>query len=275
VDGARVTGWFTEDFTLAELRTLRARERIPALRPANSAYDGRFPVPTFQEVLDLAGRWSRRTGRTVGVYPETKHPTYFASIGLALERPLVHALQRNGLDRGDAEVCVQSFEVGNLRRLARMTRVRLVQLLDASGRPYDFTAAGDPRTYATLATPAGLRDVARYANGVGVHKDLVMARDADGSLAGPTALVRDAHAVGLTVHAWTFRRENAFLPADHRRGSDPAAPGDLGGEIEDFLRAGVDGVFSDNPDVAVDARDAARRVARARGARSPQERRVS
>ncbi len=256
VDGVSITGWFTEDFTLAELDTLRAKERIPAVRPANTAYDGRFRVPTFQQVIDLATRWSRRTGRTIGIYPETKHPTYFDSIGLSLEEPLVRALRRNGLDRKDAPVFVQSFEVGNLMELSRLIEAPIVQLLDATGAPYDLVAAGDRRTYADLATPRGLRGISRYADAVGVNKNLIVPRQADGSLAAPSRLVIDAHRRGLLVHSWTFRRENTFLPNDFRIGAEPVAIGDLAGEVALFLRLGVDGVFSDNPDVAVAARDA-------------------
>jgi glycerophosphoryl diester phosphodiesterase len=246
IDGAELTGWFTEDFTLAELKTLRARERIPHLRPANSGFDGRFEVPTFQEVLDLRTRLSSELGRPIGVYPETKHPTYFRSIGLPLEPELVRALTDAGLNHGDAPVFVQSFETGNLRALAGELEVPLVQLLGAKGtRP-----AGDGRTYAELATPAGLRDVARYAAGVGPSKDHIVPRTADAGSAPPTAFVDDAHAAGLVVHPYTFRRENAFLPRELRSSADPAGIGDLAAELRLFLALGVDGVFTDNPDVA-------------------------
>ncbi|WGX95418.1 glycerophosphodiester phosphodiesterase [Nocardioides sp. L-11A] len=256
IDGVAVTGWFTEDFTLAELKTLRAKERLPRVRPGNTAYDGRFEVPTLEEVIQLVKRESGRSGRTIGIAPETKHPTYFASIGLSLEEPLVRALRRSGLDRANAKVVIQSFETGNLRRLDTMTRVPLAQLVDGSGAPYDLRAAGSTTTYADLVTPAGLADIARYAEWVAPTKNLVVPRDASGTLAAPSALVPDAHAVGLRVVTWTMRRENQFLPADHRIGSDPDAPGDLAGEIDAFLDAGVDALFSDHPDVAVATRDA-------------------
>ncbi|KXK61904.1 glycerophosphodiester phosphodiesterase [Micromonospora rosaria] len=254
IDGVTVTGWFTEDFTLAELRTLRARERLPLVRSTNTAFDGQFPVPTFQEVVDLARTEGRARGRTIGVYPETKHPTYFASIGLPLEEPLVAVLRRNKLTGRNAPVIIQSFETANLRKLDRMIDVPLAQLLDATGRPYDFTVAGDPRTYADLATPAGLRWIARYADGVGVQKNLIVPRDATGRLLAPTTLVRDAHRERLVVHAWTFRAENQFLAVDHRTGTDPNARGDITAEYELFYRLGVDGVFADHPDTAVAAR---------------------
>jgi glycerophosphoryl diester phosphodiesterase len=250
IDGVPVTGWFTEDFTLAELRTLRAKERLPDLRPGNTVYDGRFPVPTLDEVIALVRRESARLHRRVGIYPETKHPTYFASIGLPLEEPLVRTLRRAGLAHRSSPVFIQSFETANLRKLDRMVPVRLVQLVDATGAPYDFVAGGDPRTYADLVTPAGLRWVGRYADGVGVNKNLVVPRDADGRLLAPTTLVSDAHRVRLLVHAWTFRNENTFLPLDFRIGTDPAAWGDAAAEYRLFLSLGLDGVFSDQPDTA-------------------------
>ena len=256
IDGAAVTGWFTEDFTLAELKTLRAKERLPRLR--GTAFDGRFDIPTFEEVLALvasaSGREERR-GRPVGVYPETKHPTYFEELGLPLERPLVEALRRHELDRKDAPVFIQSFEVANLRRLAGLTRAPLVQLIDAGGRPWDFTRGGVARTYADLVRPEGLRDIATYARAIGVHKSLVIPRDGGGRSLPPTSLVQGAHAAGLLVHVWTLRAENEFLPAELRRGADAAARGDLPGEVSLFLRAGVDGYFTDHPAIGVAARD--------------------
>ncbi|HEU4424356.1 MAG TPA: glycerophosphodiester phosphodiesterase [Pilimelia sp.] len=254
IDGNPATGWFTEDFTLAELKTLRAKERLPQVRPGNTAYDGRYPVPTLQEVIDLVKRESRRRHRTIGIYPETKHPTYFRSIGLPLEEPLVGVLRHNGLAHRRAPVIIQSFETANLRAFDRVTDVRLVQLLDATGRPYDFVAGGDPRTYADLATPAGLRWIRGYADGIGANKNLIVPRDADGALLAPTALVRDAHRERLIVHAWTFRNENTFLPLDFRIGTDPAARGNAEAEYRLFYGLGLDGVFSDHPDTAVAVR---------------------
>jgi glycerophosphoryl diester phosphodiesterase len=253
IDGVSITGWFTEDFTLAELKTLRAKERLPDVRPANTAFDGLYQIPTFQEVIDLAKRGH------VGIYPETKHPTYFRSIGLPLEEPLVQALRANGYRGRNAPVFIQSFEVGNLQRLNQMTNVQLVQLIDATGKPYDFVVSGDPRTYADLVTPAGLAEIATYADGIGPNKDLIVPRDAQNRLTSPTTLVRDAHRAGLVVHPWTFRRENTFLPEDFRQGN-PASPfylqatGDFPAELRLFYRLGVDGLFSDNPDVAVAVR---------------------
>ncbi|MBY9076325.1 glycerophosphodiester phosphodiesterase [Nocardioides sp. WL0053] len=256
VDGHEVTGWFTEDFTLAELKTLRAEERLPDVRPGNTRYDGRYQVPTFDEVLDLVARESRRRGEVVGVYPETKHPTYFDSVGLSLEEPLVEALQRHHLNRPNARVYIQSFETGNLRELADTVRVPLVQLVDAAGAPYDLQAAGDPRTYADLVTREGLREIATYADSVGANKDIVLPRDAEGYLTRPSSVVDDAHDAGLDVHVWTMRDENRFMARDFWIGSDPNAKGDAFAEYAAFFDAGVDGVFSDYSDTAVAAREA-------------------
>jgi glycerophosphoryl diester phosphodiesterase len=253
IDGVTLTGWFTEDFTLAELKTLRAKERIPATRPQNATYDGRFPIPTFQEVIDLARRSRTCDGKVVGIYPETKHPSYFDSIGLSLEEPLVRTLDANGYRGRHAPVFVQSFEVGNLRQLATMTKVPLVQLVNCSGQPWDFTVAGDPRTYADLVTPTGLDFVRTYADGIGACKDVLIPRDATGNLKAPTSVIADAHARKLEVHSWTFRRENQFLPTSYRSSADPNAPGNLVGEIRTFVAAGLDGLFTDNPDLGAAA----------------------
>lgn len=242
IDGVSVTGWFTEDFTLAELKTLRARERLPELR--GTANDGRFEIPTLGEIIALA------KARGVGIYPETKHPSYFASIGLSLEPKLVAALDAAGWRDADAPVFIQSFEVNNLKRLDAMTGVRLIQLVAAEGGPAD----GAHETYAEMLTPEGLKAVAAYADGIGPEKTLVIPRGPDMRLAAPTRLVADAHTAGLKVHPWTFRAENYFLPADHRQGEDPRAHGDLGAEIRAYLAAGVDGVFSDFTAEAVAAR---------------------
>jgi glycerophosphoryl diester phosphodiesterase len=251
IDGRAVTGWFTEDFTLTELRTLRAVERLPQLRPDNTAFDGRYPIPTLEEVLDLAGHSVTRTGERVGVAPETKHPSYFASIGLPLEQRLVDALIEAGLTEKSSPVIVQSFETGNLRLLNAMTEVRLIQLIDRSGAPWDLSVAGDPRTYADLSTKAGLTGVATYADAVGFCKDVMIPRDPDGRLLTPTHAIADAHAAKLEVIGWTFRRENTFLPLQFRSSTNPADVGDLAGEIRAFLDAGMDGFFTDNPEIGV------------------------
>jgi glycerophosphoryl diester phosphodiesterase len=255
IDGIEVTGWFTEDFTLGELRTLRATERLPAVRPQNTLFDGRCAIPTFQEIIDLVVSEERRLGRPIGIYPETKHPSYFASIGLPLEEPLVRTLYRNDLGDATSAVLIQSFEVASLRKLHRMTDVRLIQLLDSAGTPFDTDTP-----YAHLATPAGLATIATYAWGIGADKNLIVPRDDFGALCPPTSLVSDAHRASLTVHAWTFRAENRFLPADFRIGDNPDLRGDIIAEYEAFLRLGVDGVFADHPDTAVAAINARSRA---------------
>jgi glycerophosphoryl diester phosphodiesterase len=244
VDGEEVTGWFAEDFSLAEIKTLRARERL-AFR--SQARNGEFEVPTFEEILDLVARLERQHGRRIGLYPETKHPSYLRRIGLPLEEPLLAALHGQGYRTAGDPVFIQSFEVGNLRDLHSRTGLRLIQLLDETGAPWDFEASGDPRTYADMATPAGLREIASYAAGIGPHKRLIVPQDAGGRLASPTTLVADAHAAGLQVHPWTFRNEALFLHRDYA--GNPLA------ELRQFQDLGVDGVFADFPDVAVRARD--------------------
>jgi glycerophosphoryl diester phosphodiesterase len=248
IDGASVTGWFTEDFTLRELKTLRAKERLPALRPGNTAYDGKLTIPTLQQAVAAIRRHA-------GIYIEMKHPTYFRSRHLALEPRVALALRQGGLAHRGARVYVQSFEPSSLQRLRRWVDVTTVQGLDVAGRPYDFTASGDTRTYADLRTPAGLAWVRTYADAVAANMNLVVPRDATNHVLPPTSLVQDAHRAGLRVQAWTFRAENFFLPADYQVGPDPAGHGNL----KDFLRLvylnGVDGVFSEFPDIAVAARE--------------------
>jgi glycerophosphoryl diester phosphodiesterase len=251
LDGVRLTGWFAEDFTLAEIRTLRARERMPAVRPASAGQNGRYRVPTFGEIIDLIQGMERRTGRRIGVYPETKHPSYHRSIGLPLEERLLAVLRERGFT-DPARVYIQSFEVSNLQRLNALTDLPLVQLLGGRERPYDLERAGDPRSYDDLATACGLAFIASYADGVGPAKSRVVPV-VDGSLGEPTTFVADAHAAGLVVHPYTFRRENSFLPAQLRNGDDPAAAGNDAAEYDAFRRAGVDGVFSDNADRALAA----------------------
>ncbi|WP_392483001.1 glycerophosphodiester phosphodiesterase [Nostoc sp. C110] len=242
IDGESKTGWFTEDFTLAEVKTLRAKERIGQLRSQNTAYDGLFEIPTLQEIIDLVKRKSAEVNRAIGIYPETKHPTYFKSIGLALEPPLLATLTANGYEGANAPVFIQSFEVSNLQDLSTKTDLPLVQLLNNSGKPNDFVVSGDERTYADLVTASGLREIAKYAKAVGVHKNLLVPRDSSGKLRSPTSLVTDAHTASLLVHVWTFRNEDYFLPLDFQ--------GNPQGEYELFFSLGVDGVFSDYPDTA-------------------------
>lgn len=244
IDDRAQTGWFTEDFTLAELKTLRAKERLPQLRPGNSAFDGQETIPTLEEVIALAKK------HKVAIYPETKHPTYFASIGKGTDAPLVAALKAAGWDSADAPVFIQSFEVKNLQRLKDMTKVRLIQLVDGEGAPADGAAP----SYAAMVTPAGLATIATYAFGLGPNKAMLWQGET------PAPLVRDAHAAGLRVHPWTYRAENYFLPAAFRRGASPVEHGDVAGEIAAALRLGIDGFFTDFPAIGIKARNDARGV---------------
>ncbi len=254
VDGRAATGWFTEDFTLAELQELRAVERFATLRPANRRFDGKHHVPTFDELLHLVDLESHRRGRRIGICPELKHASHFESMGLPLEEPLLIDLRRHYFDRPNAEVLVQSFEVGVLRRLAPVTAVPLVQLIHSSGAPYDLARGGSGRNFADLISASGLREISTYAAGIGVHKELVIPRSEDGWALPPTSLVADAKAAGLDVYVWTLRSENLFLPMNDRSADGPTAHGDAAEEVRRFLDAAVTGVVSDFPDVAVSAR---------------------
>jgi glycerophosphoryl diester phosphodiesterase len=218
IDGREVTGWFAEDFTLAEIKTLRARERLEF---RDRQFNGMFEVPTFQEILDLARR------RNVGVYPETKFPSYLRSIGLPLEEPMVEALHAAGFQGRDAPVFLQSFERSSLKLLKTMTELPRIQLLDDGAH--------------TMAAPEGLAEIAAYAGGIGPDKRLIVPAGPDGRLLPPTSLVEDAHRAGLLVHPWTFRSDPVFLAPDYE--------GDAAREVEQFVELGVDGLFCDFPDV--------------------------
>lgn len=250
IDGIEATGWFTEDFTLAELKTLRARERLPLLRPANTAWDGQEPILTFDEVVVIAREASARTGRVIGVAPELKHPSYFAGIGLPMEDAFVAALERHDLTGAAAPILIQCFEVGPLQRLKARIDAPLLQLMSVSSGPADRPDL----TYAAMSTPEGLSAVAAYADAIGVETGLILPRDDMARSLPPTSLVTDAHAAGLKVVVWTFRAENAFLPLEHRHGDAPAATGDLTAYLSAFYALGVDAVFSDFPGMAVAAR---------------------
>ncbi|WP_051857948.1 glycerophosphodiester phosphodiesterase [Streptomyces cellulosae] len=255
LDGVSTTGWFTEDFTLAELKTLRAIERIPANRPHNTLYDGRWQIPTFEEVLKWQDEQTRKRGRQVWIYPETKHPTYFRGLGLGLEERVAKLLRTYGKDKRNSPVILQSFEPTSIQRLNRLVDNPLVVLLSAANsRPWDFVEAGDPRTTADLITREGLREIAGYAQGIGPTLDLVIPKDAAGKLTTPTTLVKDAHAVGLVLHPYTMRNENPFLPAEFRKGADADAYGDAFGAFRVYFATGIDGVFTDNPDTGLLAR---------------------
>ncbi|HEV2569998.1 glycerophosphodiester phosphodiesterase [Sphingomonas sp.] len=242
IEGKEVSGWFTEDFTLAELKTLRARERLPQLRPANMAYADE-PIATLDELIVLA------KARGKGVVAEIKHSSYFASIGLPVEQKLLETFARHGWTKADDPVWIESFEVGNLKALRRMTGLKLVQLVDDKGAPIDRAVD----SYAAMITAEGLKDVASYADGLGAAKALVIPRDGEGRSLAATPLVEHAHAAGLKVIVWTLRSENFFLPAELRDGSDPRARGRAQEEVRMFAKAGVDGVFTDHPADAVAA----------------------
>ena len=249
IDGQEMTGWFTEDFTLAELRTLRAKERLPELRAANARFDGLYQVPTLAEIIALVRAKEAETGRRIGLYPEIKHPTYFAQLGHDLAAMLVEELHAAGYRSADDPVFIQSFEPDSLERLAAMTELKLVQLVAAKGGPADRPGT----SYADMLTPAGLEEIARHADAIGAEIALLL--EANGT---PTGLVERAHKAGLAVHAWTLRKENAFLPPSLRLGDDPAAAGDYAGLWHMLAAAGVDGVFTDDPALAVTARTGAR-----------------
>lgn len=237
IDGIEMSGWFTEDFTLAELRTLRARERLPDLRTANKRFDGLYPIPTFDEIVQLVRAKEAESSRRIGLYPETKHPSYFAGLGLPHQAPLLDLLSRYGYQTEADPVFIQSFEVGNLKAIRATSRLRLIQLVDAEGGPADLPGT----SYADMLTVQGLTDVAAYADGIGPSAALVIAPE------GATALVGRAHDAGLQVHVWTMRMENSFLPPQYQRLDDPQGLGDFTGYVRAIAATGVDGLFSDFP----------------------------
>ena len=250
VDGREITGWFTEDFTLAELKTLRCRERLPQLRPANAAYNGQEPIPTFEELLDLAINEGQRLGRVIGVHPEIKHATYFDKLNLSHDGPLLKALRARGHTTADAPIFIQSFETDNLRRIGAQTAVRRVQLMAAAGGPFNNPSL----TYADMITSTGLTRIQTYAQAIGVEKTMLLPRDATGRSTAPTDLIARARESGLKVLAWTFRAENKFLPLEFRNGADPAAHGDMEAELKLLVARGLDGAFCDFPAIGVAAR---------------------
>lgn len=257
IDGKDLTGWFTEDFTLSELQQIKARERIPEFRPANTAYNDLYPVPTLEQVIELAEANYKKTGKIIGLYIETKHPTYFKNHNLAMEDALLKTLAKYKYTRDIAPVYLQSFEVSNLKYLKdqldlhkTIKHAQIIQLYDAkTSQPADFVEAGETKTYADLATSQGLKDVAKYANGVGPSKGYILNFNDNGSVQ-TTSFISDAHTVGLKVHPYTFRPENNFLPTSLKCSQDKPAercPSGALKEFEAYFKAGVDGVFTDDP----------------------------
>jgi glycerophosphoryl diester phosphodiesterase len=260
IDGQTIDDWFCEDFTLAELKTLRARERLPQLR--GTAYDGRFDIPALEEIIALAATESAARGRVIGIIPEIKHGSYFTQIGLPMEDRLLAKLAAHSYTRR-APIEIQSFEIANLRYLRQCigvahSNIRLLQLLgDDAEQPWDVALAGGTLDYAQMMTPAGLRDIADYADAIGPSTRSIIPLDADGALGAPTTLVHDAHAAGLEVHPYTFRPENRFMPRSLWLGNDPATVNEAGSvaEIRAYLDAGIDAFFTDAPAIGRKALD--------------------
>ncbi|HEY1149809.1 MAG TPA: glycerophosphodiester phosphodiesterase [Pseudoduganella sp.] len=258
-DGEAHEGWFVDDFTLAELKTLRAIERLPQDRPGSAAYDGMFQVLTFEEIIDFVAAQSATVGRMIGLIPELKSSTYFASVGLALEDRFIATLAAHEYTRR-APVEIQSFEIANLKyvreKLGKRANVRLMQLVGVGDvRPRDVVAAGGSLTFGQMCTPAGLRDIAKYADVVAPPTRGVIPLQKDGRLAEPLPIVADAHAAGLRLETWTFRPENRFLAADFRDGRGEHARNEAGSiaEIRRYLATGIDGFFTDDPALGVAA----------------------
>jgi glycerophosphoryl diester phosphodiesterase len=248
IQGQAVSGWFTEDFTLEELKTIRCRERLPKLRPESVKFNGQETIPTYQEVLDLAKSESARLKRPIGTYPEMKHASYFAGIGLPMEGRLAEILKKNDLDSPTAPVFIQCFDVLPLKTIMTLSKAPRVQLVSPDDGPTDVTLR-----YRDMVSASGMKTIATYANGVGPEYTMVIPT-VDGGLGPATALVGDAHAAGLAVHPWTVRAENAFLPPKLRNGTDPMTHGDVDALYHALYAAGVDGLFSDFPGLAVKAR---------------------
>ncbi|XP_041974239.1 glycerophosphodiester phosphodiesterase GDPD6-like [Aricia agestis] len=256
LDGNEISGWFTEDFTLTEIKTLKAIERIPDIRPGNARMNYAFQVPTFQEILDLVKSMQSSQRRIIGVYPEIKHSTHFKQLGLPMELQVVDTFHRNGYRGSHAPVYIQSFEVNNLKELKKLTNLRLLQLFesDKTLQPADQLFLGTNLTYGDMSTPQGLAEVAKYAAAVGPDKSFIIPRNEDNTLGEPTTFVEDAHNVGLKVHPYTFRAENNFLPKEYQSSGTKDSIGDFMGEIRRYLATGIDGLFSDQPDVPLRVR---------------------
>lgn len=245
VDGKKVEGWFVEDFNFIELKSLRTKQHLEF---RDQSHNGKYSIPSFEEVILLSIQMSQKLGRPIGIYPETKHPSYFKTQGLPLEKPMLDLLTKYKLNSKSAPVFIQSFEVSNLKELSKITQVRLVQLFDEeTEKPYDFVLKGDKRTYGDLMTPYELSEIAKYAHGIGPWKRTIVKEDAQGKLLPPTTLIQDAHAAGLVVHPYTFRSESKYLNSKYAGSPEQ--------EYFEFLALGVDGFFSDFPDHAFQARN--------------------
>ncbi|MDR0235459.1 glycerophosphodiester phosphodiesterase [Acinetobacter sp.] len=265
IDGVSLTGWFTEDFSASELNLIKARERIPALRPNNTQYNDQFNIPTLDQIIDLAEKNYKKTGKRIGLYIETKHPTYFQSLNLAMEDPVLKTLAKYQYTREIAPIYLQSFEVSNLKYFKEqlalhktLKNAKIIQLYDdKKASPADYVATGNKKTYADMATAQGLKEVATYADGVGPWKPYIF----NDSYTAPSSFVADAHAVNLKVHPYTFRPENNFLAANLKCSNaeiDAAKRCETGAntEYEMYFKAGVDGLFTDDPGLGRKALDA-------------------
>lgn len=252
IDGEKHEGWFSEDFTLSEIKTLRAIERLPQLRPQNIKYNEQFEIPTFQEVLELRARKSKEKNRNIGVYPETKHPSYFAKNNLFFDDVLIELLSKYSMNTKESPVFIQSFETQNLISLAKKTKVKLIQLMQEEGGPWNNQNNYD-KTYKQMASIAGLTEISKYAYGIGPEKTMILPRNNDGKLLAPSELINNAHNLGLKLHPWTFRVENYFLPLEFKSSKEPQNHGNLIEEIRLFQQLGIDGFFCDFPDIAYQA----------------------
>ena len=237
IDGQTVTGWFSEDFTLAEIKTLKAKERLPF---RDQSFNGKFDVPTFEEVLQLIEKKNKQLNKRIGVYPETKHPTFFQSIQKPLEPELLRLLKKYGYEQNLDRVFIQSFETQNLKDMSQLTKMPMAQLIGSPfEKPYDFVVKKDPRGYEELTTDEGLREIAQYAKAVSPYKRYIVPTNIFDYLKEPTDFIQRAHRLGLLVHTWTLRAENRYLAKDYQ--------GDIKKEVEHFMSLGIDGIFTDHP----------------------------
>ena len=252
IDGDVYEGWFTEDFTLKEIKSLKCRERLGKIRPGSAKYNDQFQIATFEEVIELAQSLSKLHGRVIGIYPETKHPSYFRSLGLSLEEPMLKTLSKYGWDSKDSPVIIQSFEVGNLKMLRKLCDLHLVQLINSGDlQPEDWRLGGDGRTYAQMVTFEGMKEVSTYADSIGITKDWIIPRDSSNHMTIPSQIIEFAKHHGLLTTIWTLRPENHFLPSEYKHEpiDSDFVVGDMEAEIVKFLEAGINGFFTDACDI--------------------------